>query len=115
MGFVEEHDTLQRMYCELKEKTDLNKIIKELSRAGVEVQSVSKTRIIDLSIDYDELLDIWFEEVMKKVEKAEELETEEHLKNNFSYKEGRLRGYADGLIMATSILSRLEKKAKRKK
>lgn len=56
-----------------------------------------------------------FEEVMKKVEKTEELEVEEHLKNNFSYKEGRLRGYADGLIMATSILSRLEKKAKNKR
>lgn len=114
MGFVEEHDALQIMHCKPKEKTDFNKIIKELSRAGVEVQSVSKTRIIDLSIDYDELLDIWFEEVMKKVEKAEELETEEHLKNNFSYKEGHLRGYADGLIMATSILSRLEKRAKKK-
>ncbi|MGL6184810.1 MAG: hypothetical protein ACRC1T_05465 [Clostridium chrysemydis] len=79
------------------------------------IVQVKNNEIIDILIDYDELLDIWFDKIMEESDKARALESEEHLKNKFSYKEGHLRGYADGLIMATSILSRLEKKAKSKK
>lgn len=114
MGFKEEIEKTERE-MQLRNNKTFNKIIKELSRTGVEVQPTPKARVIDLSIDYDELLDIWFEEVMKESDKARKLEEDEYFKNKFSYKEGRLRGYADGLIMATSILSRLEKKAKNKR
>lgn len=113
MGFKDEIEKTKRE-MQLRSNTKFNKIIEELSKVDVGIQPMSKARIIDLSVDYDELLDLWFDEVMKESDRARKLEEEEHFKNEFSYKEGNLRGYADGLIMATSILSRLEKKAKRR-
>jgi len=61
-------------------------------------------------MDYNKLLDEWAEEVYKKADKARE---ESGWADTGSYKHGRLVGYDDGLIMAITMLTRLEDKYKR--
>lgn len=62
------------------------------------------------NIDYDELLNIWFDKVKEEWERADELADEEYYTNPYSFKQGKLEGYSNGLVMATSILSNLERK-----
>ena len=63
-----------------------------------------------MEIDYDKLLNEWADEIYKKADKARE---DYGYQENGDFKNGRLMGYADGLIMAISILTRLEKKYKK--
>lgn len=62
-------------------------------------------------MDYDILLDEWFEKVMNESEKATRVADRQ---NDYTYKAGYNDGYAHGLIMATSILNRMEKRMKKK-
>lgn len=62
-------------------------------------------------MDYDKLLDDWFEKVMNESEKATRVADRQI---DYTYKAGYNYGYAQGLIMATSILNRMEKKMKNK-
>lgn len=67
------------------------------------------------NIDYDNLLDQWFDIVMKQADESQLKSEEEYDKNPYSFRQGYLKGYAHGLIMATSILSNCERKARRQK
>lgn len=71
-------------------------------------------RQLNQDLDYDKLLDEWNEKVMDKAEKYQKASGEQ-LDKYFKTGEGGLkgsfnRGYAEGLIMATSMLSRMEKR-----
>ena len=61
-------------------------------------------------MDYDKLLDEWAEEIYKKTDKARE---DYGYQKNGDFKNGRLMGYTDGLIMALTMLTTLEKKYKK--
>ena len=60
-------------------------------------------------IDYDKLLDTWAEAVQMKIDRCniavEALEYD-------SYKHGNLTGYVNGLYMAMSMLSTVERRYK---
>lgn len=58
-------------------------------------------------MDYNQLLDEWAEEVYSKADKARE---ESNYTKVGSYKHGLHVGYADGLIMAVTLLSKHEKR-----
>ena len=62
-------------------------------------------------IDYDKLLDEWAEKVFKKADEARDRYEEEDVGTTRS---SYCRGYMEGLLMATAILSRMEKKARGK-
>ncbi|WP_405169461.1 hypothetical protein [Paenibacillus sp. FSL H3-0286] len=62
-------------------------------------------------IDYDKLLDDWADEISKKMDQMQKLKEKEDV---LSTKYCTISGYIDGLAMSWAILSRLEKKAKRK-
>lgn len=69
---------------------------------------------INNQIDYDRLLNKWFDKVMKEVDRYEVFKERIYEENGCDFKYGKFVGYINGLIMATSILSRLENKEKRK-
>lgn len=94
---------------------NLNKDEEESYIKGLEKISIpTGYKVFEDNVNYDELLDKWFELVMKESNRARQLSDEEYCKNQYSFKQGCLQGYADGLIMATSALSNLERKAKKK-
>jgi hypothetical protein len=61
-------------------------------------------------MDYNKLLDEWAEQVYEKADKARE---DSGYADTGSFKHGRLMGYDDGLIMALTMLTTLEKKYKK--
>lgn len=67
-----------------------------------------------VELDYEELLDLWFEDIMQVVAKIESKAETEHEQKGWTYKKGCLDGFADGLIMATSMLNNRERKMRRK-
>ena len=62
-------------------------------------------------MNYELLLDTWSEKILSEADNA--LNKCEECDHN-SYKYAHLKGYGEGLIMANSILSRLEKVLKNK-
>lgn len=62
-------------------------------------------------VNYDKLLDDWADEVSKLMDSMQKLKEKEDV---LSTKYCTISGYIDGLAMSWAILSRLEKKAKRK-
>lgn len=68
------------------------------------------------TIDYDKLLDKWFEEVVKKADSVQSIiDIEDYdeygvLRDTPTRKHSVAKGFIDGLYYATAILSRLEKK-----
>lgn len=66
----------------------------------------------DSKINYDEVLDEWYDKIIDKADILNEKAESSKLgsKEYFKYK-----SYADGLIMATSMLSREEKRSKYRK
>lgn len=73
-----------------------------------------------IEIDYDKLLDKWFNEVVKKADKMQEIMDNEsydesgHLRSIPTNKYLRAQEFKNGLYYATAILSRLENKEKRR-
>ena len=78
----------------------------------------------DKVINYDELLNEWFDKVMEYSDKSKKIyENEEWVKQydeklndctyRPTYKYAYNKGFSEGLIFATSILSRLEQKFKK--
>ena len=59
-------------------------------------------------MEYKELLDLWDEKIFEKVDNITTTLESMDEKDYYSYRHGRLEGYQEGLLMATSILSRLE-------
>lgn len=62
-------------------------------------------------MDYDKLLNEWFDKVANESDKRQN--TADKIKD-YNYNKGYSSGFSDGLLFATSILSRLEKREKRK-
>jgi hypothetical protein len=62
-------------------------------------------------MNYDKLLDEWADELYKRIDECTERMDS---MDEYDYKQGRTKGYQDGLLMAMAILSRLENKHKRK-
>lgn len=60
-----------------------------------------------MELDYDKILDEWADQIYKKVENyRKQIEDID----DYTYKKGRLSGYADGLILAICMLNRIEQK-----
>lgn len=57
---------------------------------------------------YDELLNIWADKIFKKSDEINDKLNHLDPEEEYQYKHGRMVGYQEGLLMATSILSRLE-------
>ncbi|MEG0153558.1 MAG: hypothetical protein RSE41_07690 [Clostridia bacterium] len=73
---------------------------------------------LNQALDYDNLLDEWNEKVMDKAEKyqkSSEVNLDEYFKTGKDGTKGSYKkGFAEGLIMATSMLSTVERRAMRK-
>jgi hypothetical protein len=78
---------------------------------SVNIRVENIKREIDNEIGYDKLLDQWFDKVINESEK---LTKSADKQDDYTYKKGYNIGYAHGLVMATSILNRMEKKLKKK-
>lgn len=85
-------------------------------RIKQDISNMTDDEIKKELLNYDEILNDWFDKVVTKADKCEKLKEEALLDNcnKIDIKYARLSGYIDGLYMATSILSLCEKKAIRK-
>lgn len=66
------------------------------------------------TLDKEIILDDWFERIMKNAEDYRKIYEKEIEENKYTYKAGLAKGFEEGLIMATSLLSLAERKAVRK-
>ena len=88
---------------------NLNKDEEESYIKGLEkISTPTGYKVFEDNINYDRLLNQWVEKVFKEADIQYKIAEEEIYKNEYS------KGLADGLIMATSILSNLERRIKRK-
>lgn len=121
-GIIKDNKTNKELFniekypLKAKNMRNLNKDEEESYIKGLEkISTPTGYRVFEDNINYDELLDKWFELVMKESDRVRQLSDEEYYKKPYSFKQGHLKGFADGLIMATSILSNLERKVKKEK
>ncbi|MBI6005891.1 hypothetical protein H8J86_07985 [Clostridium perfringens] len=66
------------------------------------------------TLDKEIILDDWFERIMQKAERYKGIHEKEVEENKYTYKAGLAKGFEEGLIMATSLLSLSERKAVRR-
>lgn len=99
------HNTMKEHDFEL----NINDIQNVRDSMNIRVENIK--REFNNEVDYNTLLDKWFEKVMNESEKSTKVADRQ---SDYTYKKGYNIGYAHGLIMATSILSRMEKRMKKK-